>query len=145
MSVELILNPRVRGYEQVQADLHNEFKALGLSYTREMRPPPPGTLSAEQEVVKFIFQHPVLAGAALGVAKESLRLAPAIVEMVRAVLERRQIQCDPKNPVVILIVNNQTLALPASPQKELRFLAGLKADPSQDNPKRSRKSKRKSR
>ncbi len=128
MQVELILNPQAKGYEKLQADVKAqlaEFK--DLAYRRVEQPPPAGVLSAEHEIVKFVFQHPEIAVGGVVLATWVVRLATVIVQTVRAVVERRGIESDPKNPIAILVVDNRTLVLPSPPVKEQRFLRTLEA------------------
>jgi len=140
MDVELILNPKASDYETFQADLRNELAAFKKMKYREVKEPPPaGVLAAELEVVKFVFQHPVVAAM---VTREVLKLGTAIVETVRAVIEKIGIRPEANNPHAILVIDNRKLVLPSTPATEQRFLGTLKAKPLvKSSPKKKPRSK----
>lgn len=135
MKVELILNPQVQGYEQIQNELREELRALkGTNYREVSKPAPPNVLTFEQDVVKFVFEHP----------GEVLCLVTALVELARAVIERLGIKSKEGQPPVVILVKEKSLPVPSSSGKEKRFLdwvrKGAPAKPL-TRKKRSRKKK----
>jgi hypothetical protein len=122
MRVELYLNPDAPGYVDFLEDLKEEFSALkGLKYKEETVPAPPKTLTVEHDVLKFIFDH----------GDKAANLAIALMQMIRAALERRRDQQTPKNvgstiPIAILQVEDRQLKYPSSDQSERSFAERIK-------------------
>src|SRR5205085_1915180 len=113
MKVALILNPKAQGYEQIQHELRLELRALRKAdYTEISEPAPPDVLAVEQDVVKFVFEHPV----------ETVGLATALVELVRVVSERLNLKAKKHEPPVVMLIKKKALPVPSSPSRERRFL-----------------------
>jgi hypothetical protein len=123
MRIEVLLNTRAPAFGDLQRDLVTEIDALESDQVRISRdrvPPPAGTLVLD-EVVRFVIEHPdatVTAGAAL---------LNAVVEIASAVMNRRQpnrqdAKTKEDQPTVVIISGESRLALPASREKERKFL-----------------------
>lgn len=113
MKVELIINPKAQGYDDFQHELREELRALKkIKYNEVSEPAPADVLAIEQDVVKFVFEHPA----------ESLGLATALIELVRTVIERLNIKTKKENPPAVILAKKKPLPLPSPPGKEKRFL-----------------------
>ncbi len=134
MKVELILNPQAQGYDQIQHELREELRALKKTdYTEVSEPAPPKVLTVEQDVVKFVFEHPA----------ETLGLARALVELVRALIERLNIKPEKQQPPAIILVKKKHLPVPSSPGKEKRFLDWIRRGAPEKPPTQKKRSRRK--
>lgn len=120
MTIQVLLDPQAPGYGAIQPDLLAEMNALGaeqgVELTTRKGPPPEGTLPAA-EVFQFILDY-----------KDALiptvTLATAVIQMVAAVLNRRQSKADSKQqPPALIVVGDQRLPLPASSERQRKFLA----------------------
>lgn len=117
MQVQLVLNPEAPEYEQLVRDLREELAALkGLRYEEEEAPAPANVLSVEHDVVNFVFQH----------SGQILTLATALLQLARAISERRGITQRKEAPPAVLVIGENSLSIPASPQAEKRFLGRIK-------------------
>jgi hypothetical protein len=134
MKVELILNPQAAGYDQFQRELREELRALKkTSYKESSEPAPPKVLTVEHDVVKFAFEHP----------SESLGLAKALVELVRAVIERLGIKAKKGEPPAVLLAKKKSLPLPSTQGKERRFLDWIRRGAPEKPAKRKKLSRKK--
>jgi len=115
MTVELLLNPRAKGYKDLVEDLREELRALkGLQYSEETVPAPPNTLNVEYEIVKYVFHHPNV-----------ITLATSVIQLVRAIAEKRNIHPDKENPQAMIVAGDKQLKLPSPPASEKRFVDNL--------------------
>ena len=86
MEIQILLNPNLQNYGELQAELGGEIAALqrpGVTITTKTAPPPEGTLGFG-EVIQFIIDH----------HKEIVALTPlvtATVQAIGAVLNRAHI------------------------------------------------------
>jgi len=125
MKVELILNPEVEGYEQIQHELRQELSALKRTkYTEVSEPAPPRVLSVEHDVVKFVFEHP----------GDAFTMARGLVELAMAVLERLNVRAGKEQLPVIILVKNKTLSLPSPQSRVKRFLDWIRKGEPEKSP-----------
>jgi hypothetical protein len=73
-------------------------------------------LAVDHNILKFVFEHP-----------STIQVATAIVQLVRAIVEKRNVKVDKKNPPAVIIANDKSLKIPASPQTEKKFVDDLKS------------------
>ena len=122
MTIQVLLDPKVPGYGAIQPDLLAEMNALGnergVKLTTRKAPPPEGTLPVA-EAFQFIVEH-----------KEEIvtvfALAKAVIQVVNTILSRRQPKAEGKQKLLALVLaDDQRLPLPASPERQRKFLAQL--------------------
>lgn len=138
MSVELYLNPKSEGYSVIQRDLRAELQALqSLTYVETRAPAPPKTLNVEGDVLKFLVDNAQV----LGATAATVTIARGLLELVRAIVTRRNVNTAATPPVTI-VVNNISLEIPSTPQKEVRFLKRLEGGNASAVPQRTPKGKK---
>jgi hypothetical protein len=133
MNLELVLNPKAKGYDDLQRDLKSEFGEGQIKYSEAKEPAPPDVLSAEYDVVKFVFEHPV----------EVVALATAAMELVRSIIDKRKIPIEKDNPPSVIVWGDRSLPLPSAPKREAAFLRGMKKRNEGDSIKKTKRQKKK--
>lgn len=122
MTIQVLLDSQAPHYPAIQKDLLTEMNALGkeqgVELTMRTAPPPEGTLPVA-EVFQFVLQHK-------DAIIPTVTLATAVIQLVNAVLHRRQPKTDGKQePPVLIVVGDHRLPLPASGERQLKFLRQL--------------------
>jgi hypothetical protein len=116
MHIEILLNREAAEHQELVKDLRAELHVLegmkGLKYDEVTVPAPRNVLSVEHDVVKFAFEH----------SGSLIPLATALLQLLRASIERRKISERKGDPPAVLVAGAKTLKIPASPSAERRFL-----------------------
>lgn len=84
------------------------------------------------DVVRYVIQHP-----------EVLKILPYIIELVHTTLERWKVPADKNNPPAVIVVDDKSLKMPASPNSQKKFGKLLSGESVTQN-KATRKAKSKS-
>ena len=131
MAIEVFLDPDVPGYDQLQRDLRDELSSVkSIKFVEGQAPAPPGTLSVEHTVLKFVIEHP-----------STITAVKAMIELIRSIIERRKIAVSAKQPPTVIVAGDLVLPVPSSPKKETRALQTLAEEGSDRKTGRAKQSR----
>jgi hypothetical protein len=125
MRIEILLDPRVKYFSDLQKHLLEEIGSLaeeGVTVSTDRTEPPPGTLVVD-EVLRFVVAHP----------EKAVILAKAILELARAALERVGVKGKQKDPPIVIVVQDKKLEVPASAAKQKEFLKALEIEAQEES------------